>query len=223
MKIGIIVAMGKEMRLLKELIQNPATVSINDTEFYTGTIGRHEVVAMQCGIGKVNAAIGTLTMIDSFHPSLVINTGVAGGAGNGAGIMDVVVADGVAYHDVWCGPDTVWGQAARCPHIFQCALPADFVASLDNVKSGLIASGDIFVSKKEEVDHILSIYPQAMAVDMESAAIAQVCHLKNVPFVCVRVISDTPGSGDNIEQYCNFWEDAPARTFGVLSQLLQRL
>ena len=151
----------------------------------------------------------------------MINTGVAGGTGT-AQILDVVIPARIAYHDVWCGPDTVWGQAAGSPRFFICPLPADIVAEL-GAKNGLLASGDIFVSRPEEVTHILELYPDAMAVDMESAAIAQVCHIKNVPFVCIRVISDTPGAADNISQYENFWSDAPRETFKTLTSLLDRL
>ena len=221
MKIAIIVAMTKEMNLLLPLIENKTTVTVNDTVFHTGCIGRHEVVALRSGIGKVNAAVATLTLIENFHPSLVINTGVAGGTGT-AQILDVVIPARIAYHDVWCGPDTVWGQAAGSPRFFICPLPADIVAEL-GAKNGLLASGDIFVSRPEEVAHILELYPDAMAVDMESAAIAQVCHIKNVPFVCIRVISDTPGAADNISQYENFWSDAPRETFKTLTSLLDRL
>ena len=90
----------------------------------------------------------------------------------------------------------------------------------EKVKRGLICSGDIFVSKVEEVERIKSIHPDVMAVDMESASIAQVCYLKNVMFFCMRVISDTPGGEDNIAQYENFWDDAPQHTFEKLTQLL---
>ena len=88
---------------------------------------------------------------------------------------------------------------------------------------GMVASGDIFVSRREEVDHILEVCPDAVAVDMESAAIAHVCWLKSVPFLCIRVISDTPGGADNIAQYENFWTDAPAHTFATLTAILSRL
>lgn len=224
MKIGIIVAMDKELSLLTPLIKSMSTTSINDTVFYTGRIANHQVVALKCGIGKVNAAIRTLTLIENFHPRLVINTGVAGGTGHGAGVLDVVLASEVAYHDVWCGPGTVPGQAAECPPTFVCPLDDATVEKiLPDVKRGLIASGDIFVSHPEDVERILDLYPHAMAVDMESGAIAQVCHLKGVPFVCLRVISDTPGAADNIAQYENFWEDAPRHTFQLVSTLLDRL
>ena len=222
MKIAIIAAMSKELALLLPLIDSPSTITANGMTFHKGRIGNHEIIATECGIGKVNAAVGALTLIECFHPDMVINTGVAGGTGAGASILDVVVADSVAYHDVWCGPGTVPGQAASCPAKFDCPLPDSVFDGMD-VKRGLVASGDIFVSKPEEVTKILSVWPEAMAVDMESAAIAQVCYLKSVPFVCIRVISDTPGSADNISQYENFWSDAPAHTFATLNSLLHRL
>jgi adenosylhomocysteine nucleosidase len=223
MKIAIIVAMSKELNLLLPLIDNHVQETINGTLFHTGTLGGHDIVAMQCGIGKVNAAVGALTLIEHFSPDLVVNSGVAGGTGGGAGILDVVIADAVAYHDVWCGPGTVPGQAAECPARFDCSLPAEIISSIPNAKHGLIASGDIFVAHRHDVDRILELYPEAMAVDMESAAIAHVCHLKDVKFVCIRVISDTPGAADNISQYENFWEDAPRHTFEALTALLKQL
>ena len=222
MKIAIIAAMSKELALLLPLIKDGSTVKANGMTFHTGNIGSHEVIATECGIGKVNAAIGTLTLIECFHPDIVINTGVAGGTGSGASILDVVIADRVAYHDVWCGPGTIAGQAAGCPSTFDCPLPDEIFKDMD-IKRGLVASGDIFISRAEEVKKIRSLYPDAMAVDMESAAIAHVCYLKGVPVVCIRVISDTPGSADNIAQYENFWTDAPAHTFATLTTLLDRL
>lgn len=221
MKIAIIAAMSKELALLLPMIDSSATITANGITFHTGRIGRHEIIAAECGIGKVNAAIGALTLIDCFHPDLVINTGVAGGTGT-ASILDVVIADRIAYHDVWCGPGTQPGHAAGCPPCFTCPLPDDVFAGL-GARRGLVASGDIFVSRPEEVSRILSVWPDAVAVDMESAAIAHVCHVKNVPFVCIRVISDTPGSADNISQYENFWSDAPEHTFAVLTAILDRI
>lgn len=222
MKIGIIVAMSKELALLLHNIKDESRVSVNGRNFYLGRIGRHEVVLAQCGIGKVNAAVGTLTLIENFHPSLIINTGVAGGTGAGACVMDVVAASAVAYHDVWCGPDTEWGQAADCPKFFECPLDEDAFHGLD-LKRGLIASGDVFVSDAATVKRILDIYPEAVAVDMESAAVSQVCYIKDVPCVVLRVISDTPGVADNISQYANFWDTAPSCTFDAVNALLSKL
>ena len=160
------------------------------------------------------------------HPDLLINTGVAGGAGSAAGILDLVVADSIAYHDVWCGPGTEWGDAAGCPRYFHSVPEISALPCLNNndkIKHGLICSGDIFISKAEEVARIKSLFPEVLAVDMESASIAQVCYLKNVPFFCARVISDTPGGDDNIAQYENFWDDAPRHTFEALSNILSNI
>ncbi len=223
MKTGIIVAMEKELALLLPNMEDCSHTSVNGFTFHSGRIGTREVVVMQCGIGKVNAAVGALTLIDTFHPSIVINTGVAGGTGHDEGkpgIGELFLAREIAYHDVWCGPGTERGEAAGCPARFSCPLPEDFGARL-GAKEGLLASGDIFVSEPDDLARIKALYPEVAAVDMESAAIAQVCHLKDVPFVCMRVISDTPGDGDNISQYENFWTDAPARTFAAIRSLLQ--
>lgn len=226
MKIGIIVAMSKELNLLLPLMDNAVTVQHDNITFHCGTVGRHRVFAMQCGIGKVNAAIGAQTMINVFAPELIINTGVAGGTGADAGVMDVVIGERIAYHDVWCGPGTQWGQAAGCPQYFTSAKRLVNLPIFDHdstVKRGLIVSGDIFVSKEEEVERFKQLYPDIMACDMESAAIAQVCYLRKIPFFCMRVISDTPGATNNIEQYQNFWEKAPEHTFALLHMMLENI
>lgn len=218
--------MDKELRLLEHLFeQTPSTVAVNNFSFITGTIAGRKVVVGRCGIGKVNAAVGALSMIENFHPALIVNTGVAGSTGAGnhpAGVLDVVLASEIAYHDVWCGPGTTPGQAAGCPPRFASPLGADAAQTL-GARRGLIASGDIFVDNPADLQRILALYPDALAVDMESAAIAQVCHLKGVPFVCLRVVSDTPGDGGNAAAYADFWNDAPQRTFKAVEQLLTLL
>lgn len=221
MKIGIIVAMGKELALLLPLLKNP----VEEAGYHSGSIGKHEVVLAQCGIGKVNAAIGALDLIDKYHPDIIINTGVAGGTGatdDPAKVLDVVLASEIAYHDVWCGPGTVPGEAAGCPSRFGCPLTAEVRREL-GAKEGLVASGDIFVDDPADLARILALYPDAKAVDMESAAIAHVCHLRGVPFVCIRVVSDTPGDGGNAAAYESFWTAAPQRTFGSIEKLLSLL
>lgn len=214
--------MDKELALMLPLLQNHAVVSIDGHMYHCGRLAGHDTVISKVGIGKVNAALGALSLIDNFHPSLIINTGVAGGTGAGecpARVLDLMLASEVAYHDVWCGPGTVPGQADGCPPRFVCPLPAD-VADKLGARTGLLASGDIFVDNPEVLGRILEIYPDAFAVDMESAAIAQVCNLKDVPFVCLRVISDTPGDGGNATAYDSFWQSAPERTFGAVEKLL---
>ncbi|MDE5927541.1 MAG: 5'-methylthioadenosine/S-adenosylhomocysteine nucleosidase, partial [Duncaniella sp.] len=177
---------------------------------------------MECGIGKVNAAIGAVTLIDTFHPDLVINTGVAAGAGENVAVMDAVVATEVAHHDFWCIGEE-WGRVPGCPRTFPARTYAEAVDAT-NVKRGLIASGELFITSAEQVNAIRKNFPGVMAIDMESAAIAQACHLRGVPFFCMRVISDTPWCHhDNSRQYEDFWEDAPRQSFGLIKSLIDSL
>ena len=225
MKIGIIVAMHKELELLLPLLQNSEESRMGGCEFHRGKVGRHDVIAMQCGIGKVNAAIGTLTLVNSFLPDFVINSGVAGGADQSISVMDVVAGARVAYHDVWCGPESELGQVQGLPLYFEGAKRLlDLVPNREGIHKGLICSGDQFIDTLDAVSRIKGNFPEALAVDMESGAIAQVCHLNKVPFLALRVISDSPGaSHDNTRQYLDFWNDAPQETFNLLKDIITRL
>lgn len=225
MKIGIIVAMRKELELLLPLLQNSEESRMGGFEFHRGKVGRHDVMVMQCGIGKVNAAMGTLTLVNSFLPDYVINSGVAGGADQSVAVMDVVAGARVAYHDVWCGPESEIGRVQGLPLYFEGSKHLlDLIPARDGIHTGLICSGDQFIDTMEQVNRIKGNFPEALAVDMESGAIAQVCHLSKVPFLALRVISDSPGaSHDNTRQYLDFWNDAPQETFMLLKELINNL
>lgn len=228
MKIAILCAMDKELELLLKSMPEQMQTEIGGNKYYCGKIAGHEIVAGKCGIGKVNAALNTLRMIRSVEPDLVINSGVAGGVDGTLNIGSLLVADKVAYHDVWCGPGTVTGQADGFPLFF---IPDAAVTSnarrifdeSDDVNFGLICSGDRFISKPEEVERIKNDFPEALAVDMESAAIAQTCVAEGVPFAIVRVMSDTPGRGENVGQYQNFWQEAPRKTFESVIKIIRTL
>ena len=223
MKIAIIVAMSKELRLLLPMLGDAATVELpGKAVMHCGTICGNEVAVMECGIGKVNAAIGAVTLIDNFHPDLLISTGVAAGAGENVAVLDTVVATGVAHHDFWCIGEE-WGQVPGCPRIFP-TVTADAILGEDEVKRGVIASGELFITSREQVDSILSHFPDTLAIDMESSAVAQAAYLRGVPCLCMRVISDTPWCHhDNSSQYESFWDDAPVRSFGLVNKLLNNL
>lgn len=222
MTIGIIVAMSKELRLIIPMLGEVTTQTCGSTTFHIGNIPGHKVVAMECGIGKVNAAIGATTLIDTFAPDLVINTGVAAGAASDVAVMDVVVATGLVHHDFWCIGEE-WGHVPGCPRILP-SVNFDKIVSGPHVRHGLIATGELFISRKEEVETIRSRFPDVKAIDMESAAIAQVCCLRDVPFFCMRVISDSPWSDhDNSRQYEDFWEDAPRHSFSLVSKILSEI
>lgn len=226
MKIAIIAAMDKELNLILKLMQEYTEKDADGVKIYSGKIGGNEVVAAKCGIGKVNSALNTYKIIKSEHPDLVINSGVAGGGGNGLRIGDVLFADRVVYHDVWCGPSTEYGAADGLELYMR---PSEKIQihvkslGIDNLNYGLICSGDKFISKAEEVSEIKGNFPDVKAIDMESASIAQTCILNGVDFAIVRVVSDTPGEGENISQYQNFWSEAPEKTFRIVETIVESL
>lgn len=226
MKIAVLAAMDKELSLIESAMGHGVKDKIGDVEVTIGKIAGHEVIASRCGIGKVNSALRAAKVIETFHPEMVINSGVAGGADLSMKIGTVLVADRAAYHDVWCGPGTEYGQADGCPLYFGMHPEVLKIAEEENsdiVRTGLICTGDKFISTEDEIREIKSKFPDALAVDMESASIAHSCLMHGVPAAIIRVVSDTPGSGDNISQYKNFWSEAPEKSFTVLRQIISRL
>ncbi|MDE5749498.1 MAG: 5'-methylthioadenosine/adenosylhomocysteine nucleosidase [Duncaniella sp.] len=223
MSIGIIVAMSKELRLILPLVEGLHEVTHGTTLLYEGSVGANRVAIMECGIGKVNAAMGATLMIEHYHPDLIVSSGVGASASGDVAVMDTVIATGVVHHDFWCiGED--WGRVPGSPRVLPAVTFAEIIPEGEGVKHGLIASGDLFISNRAEVDRILGHFPEAKAVDMESAAIAQVCASFGVPFFGMRVISDSPwASHDNSRQYDDFWEDAPRHSFNLVKKLLTSL
>jgi len=218
MKIGIIVAMDKELRQLQALF----------------TDGR--VLVQKCGIGKVNAALGAQRIINEFHPDVIISSGCAGGNGDDVNIQDVVVSSELCYHDVYCGTaidnSTVYGQVQGLPARYQAdprLLSKATNAQLSTLDSqlkivpGLIVTGDWFVDSKEKMREIIGHFPEAKAVDMESCAIAQTCYLNNVPFISFRVISDIPLRDTDASQYHNFWDTVADHSFQVTKTFVESL
>lgn len=227
MKIVILTAMEKERRMLLPLIENLEEIVLDGLRGVKGKIYGKEVMVAKCGIGKVNSAINAYKSIRGFHPDLIINSGVAGGAGNGTHIGDLFVATEVSYHDVWCGPETSIGAADGMEVLMKCdrtvVEKARNVLKDENLVTGLICSGDRFITLAQEIKEIKNNFPEVKAVDMESASIAQVCCMEGVAFNIIRVISDTPGEGENISQYENFWSDAPAKTFHALGKIIEAI
>ena len=198
----------------------------------TGRLGNNEIVLWQCGIGKVNAAVGTMRLVSQHRPDAIISTGLAGGIDEKMQVMDVLAATQSVYHDVDCGTGLgcqlgqVQGLPARYDadsrllgHASEVALSSD-----ERLMTGLICTGDQFITDRDRLNVIKANFPDGMACDMESAAIAQTCHLLGVPFLSLRVISDTPGRTDNHQQQ---WEDFLAsmcdRSFHFVKRYLESL
>ena len=190
----------------------------------------NEVLIMQSGIGKVNAAIGVMNMINTFKPDVVVSSGCAGGADINLEIGDVVVSSSCQYHDVYCGPENLAGQVQGMPSEFETpqelvdkALSVNEVLSDTKVVAGKIATGDWFVDSVDKMKLIHSDVADAKAVDMESCAIAQTCFVNNIPFVSFRVISDIPLKENNAADYADFWATMAEKSFTVNKEFLNRL
>ena len=225
--IGVLTAMSVEYNQVAAMLKDTGTVQIGPQKFLVGMIGESRVVLLQCGIGKTNAASGVTNLIISFHPDCVISTGVAGGIDAKLDVMDVVIGKEVCYHDIYCGDNCDPGQVQGLPRLFNCDERLVSIAISLNadvrIVPGLICTGDQFVTNRDELDVIKEKYPQGLAVDMESAAIAQVCHLWNVPFLSFRIISDTPGVKAHFDQYLNFWDTMADKSFAVTKEFLGRI
>lgn len=225
--IGVLTAMSVEYRQVATMLQDAETVQSGPQEFLVGILGENTVVLLQCGIGKTNAATGVTNLIMTFHPDYIISTGVAGGIDTRLDVMDIVIGKKVCYHDVYCGDDCDPGQVQGLPRLFNgdeglVAVATNLETDV-NIVPGLICTGDQFVTNHDELEVIKEKYPQGLAVDMESAAIAQVCHLWNVPFLSFRIISDTPGVKAHFKQYLNFWETMADKSFAVTKEFLSKI
>ena len=214
MKIGIIVAMDKELRQLQDLFD------------------RRHVVVQKCGIGKVNAALGAQRMINEEHPDVIINSGCAGGNGDDIQVQDIIIGSEVCYHDVYCGTaidnTTVYGQVQGLPVRYQAdeyLLQKSLEIKAEGIKlhTGLIVTGDWFVDTKEKMRSIIGLFPEAKAVDMESCAIAQTCYINKVPFISFRVISDIPLRDTDASQYHNFWDTVAEKSFQTTKAFVESL
>ncbi len=228
MKIGIIVAMDKELSQLRQILsEERETTTSNGIRYYAGMVGDKEIIIQKCGIGKVNAAIGASSMVEHAHPDIIVSTGCAGGADPTLQVTEVVVGSQYTYHDVYCGSEVAYGQFVGMPatypadaHLLETALHLDCPT---RVHSGLMVSGDWFVDSREKMREILGHFPDAKAVDMESCAIAQTCHLLGVPFISFRIISDVPLSDHKASQYFDFWSRMADGSFEVTRTFIESL
>ncbi len=185
-----------------------------------------KLILQKSGIATVNAAIQTVEMIRQYKPDCIISSGCAGGNGDDINVQDVVVSSELTYHDVYCGKaigDSVYGQVQGLPARYQADPYLLEKAKQTGAKPGLIVTGDWFVDSKEKMREIIGHFPEAKAVDMESAAIAQVCHIYKVPFISFRVISDIPLRDTDASMYHDFWSTIAENSFQVTKTFIESL
>lgn len=201
MKVGIIGAMEEEVTILRDKMSNTKTTTIANCELIEGQIEGTDVVLVRSGIGKVNAAIATTLLLEQFKPDYVLNTGSAGGFAADLKVGSVVISDEVVHHDVNVTAfGYELGQVPQLPPTFSSdvklmEIAKEAVEELGEHShgTGLIASSDTFMSDPTHVETVRQNFPEMIAAEMEAAAVAQVCHQFNTPFVVIRALSDIAG------------------------------
>lgn len=177
MTIAIIGAMEEEVTLLREKMENRTVETIAGCEYTLGTIAGKKVILLRSGIGKVNAAMSTSILLVKYKPDYVINTGSAGGFHPQLNVGDIVISDEVRHHDV----DVTafgyeYGQVPQLPPAFEAngelvQIAQKAAAEIDEIQvvTGLIATGDSFMSDPKRVEAIKDKFVNLQAVEMEAA------------------------------------------------------
>lgn len=244
--IGIMSAMHEELAAVLQAMPDEQRVRVAGRDFWVGHWQGHAVVAVLSRIGKVAAATTATLLIDHFKAQALVFTGVAGGLGAGVRVGDVVVARGFVQHDMDASPlfprheVPLYGRSvmdadadlsetlamaaqnvlAQAPQHLGAAAMAEFVLDHPQVHRGLVASGDRFVSTTPESRALQEALPDALAVEMEGAAVAQVCLDFGVPMAAVRTISDR-ADDDAHADFSRFIREVASRySLAILKQWL---
>lgn len=227
MRYGIIAALEFEERIFRREMKDMQEVTILSKPAYYGRIGYHEVIIMQCGMGKVSAGISAQAMIDMFHPDVIINTGCAGALDPNLKVGDVVISEEVIEWDIDLRPigfPLGYIDALNCVDLEADEKLIDQIYSYrlegTNVVKGLIVSGDQFVHTTSQREHILNHFPSALCTEMEGAAIGHVCLQNKIPFCIIRTMSDT-ANGDGGVDFATFGPMASEKAASWLLRMLK--
>jgi len=209
MRVGIICAGDREVAPFLPIICECKTTEKAMLKFYEGTINGVEVVVLFSGVCKVNAAIASQILIDTYHVNIIINSGTAGGMNQDIEIFDTVISTEVAYHDVapniltefhpWL--ETVFFKAdQRLLKLTKIAV--DKLEQNYKVYWGRMVTGEAFIA--DEGRQKINEQFEPLTVDMETASIAHVCYVNDIPFVSIRCITDiaTHSGTGHFEENC---------------------
>ena len=224
MKIGIIGPSEDEITPFIEKIENSKVDSIAMLNFYSGKFNNIDVVALYCGVCKVNSAIATQILIDKFNVTHVIVTGVAGAIDNRLSIGDTVISTEVSYHDVedeilteyhpWM--ESIYFKSdSELTRISKTVIEENTFSQ--KIYFGKIVTGESFITETGR-EKIIDKY-NPLCVDMETASIAHVCYANNTPFIAIRSITDTENECgvENFELNC---VSASNNSINVLEKIL---
>ncbi len=217
MRLGVISALNEEQQGLVEAMEGVATLTHGMRDYHTGTLWGIDAVCVLSRLGKVAAAMTAAILVDKFEVTHIIFTGVAGSADSDVLVGDIVVADSLVQHDMDVRPlfprfevpltglshfgsdlglSSALAKAALAflEHDFETAIGAaecrQFGLKQPRVHRGLIASGDQFINNAVQLRELKAVLPGLLAVEMEGAAVAQVCFEMGIPFAVIRTISD---------------------------------
>ena len=245
--LAIVSAMHEELRALLPLLRDLHTVRIAGRDFHRGRLHGHAVVLVLAGIGKVAAATTTVLLLHEFEVDRVVFTGVAGGLRRGVRVGDVVVARELLQHDMDASPlfprfevpltgrarfeadpelaDALAAAARRCvdqaERLIGAAHLHAFGIAAPRVHQGLVVSGDRFVSSAAESEALRAVLPDALAVEMEGAAVAQVCADFARPCAVLRTVSDRADDTAHVD-FGRFVVDvASVYTLAIVAEWLQ--
>ena len=227
--IGIIAAESKEMNEIKKLMKNIEEKDLLNLQFFTGKIEEEECVLVECGEGKVNAARTTQIMIDNFKIDKLVNVGSAGAINEDLNVKDVVIADKLVQYDFdISGLGYEKGEICNIGKYIYCdkTLVEECQEAIENIENdsykvviGTIATADSFCDKPEIAKMVRKEF-NAECVEMEGAAVAQVCYLDKIPFLVIRGISDTP-NGNNKIDFRKYLEIASKQSAKILQNLIK--
>lgn len=217
--IGIIGAIDEELILFFEVMTIEKTDMFGDKTFYIGKIKNHNVVVVKSGIGKVNAAITATLLITKYNARMIINSGIAGGV-KPAQIGDIILAKGIAYHDVSLTEidDVPYGQMGDDPLLVK--MDEHFIEKAEKVfnqlgykyRMGNLVSGDKFVTSSKDIRKIQRNVDDIVAVEMEGMAIAITANKFKVPFISIRGISDIIDTKNQGDVYRNVSAEVAKKT-----------
>lgn len=234
-RLAIVGAMHDELRALLDAMPDERPVRRAGREFWVGHLDGQDVVVVLSRIGKVAAATTATLLLAEFDVSRIVFTGTAGGLAPGVNVGDVVVGDTLLQHDMDASPlfprhevplygrdrfeaDPAMSQALADA---STAMLAEAGTAQARVHRGLLVSGDRFVSERDENDALRRRLPDALAVEMEGAALAQVCHDFGVPFAVVRTVSDRADDSAHVDFNRFVAEVASRYTLGLVRHYLR--
>ena len=227
-KIAIIAAMEEEVSAIKNIMTNISENKIYNLTIYEGTINNKDCILTECGVGKVHAARTTQILIDNYDIKYVINVGSAGGINSNLNILDIVIGKDLVQYDfdltaVGHEKGYISGIGTRIKASKELIQKCEKVINNLQDKNhkviiGTIATGDLFCTDPNVAKNVRDTF-NAECVEMEGAAIAQVCFLDNIPFLVIRSISDSPNGNNGID-FEKYLEFASLRCAEILKELL---